>query len=68
MTRPLIPTINLSKDTPEVQADAIRHALSTVGFFIVEDSGMDPRVIQRVFADVGDLGPSDDEIQRSQES
>jgi isopenicillin N synthase-like dioxygenase len=52
MSTPIIPTINLTRDTHQQQAAAIRHALSTVGFFIVEGSGIDTGMIKRVFEDV----------------
>ena len=49
MSSPIIPTINLSRDTHQEQAAAIRHALSTVGFFVVEGSGIDTSMIRNVF-------------------
>lgn len=52
MSTPIIPTINLGTDSREQQAQAIRHALSSVGFFLVEGAGIDEALIADVFKHV----------------
>ncbi|RSH90184.1 hypothetical protein EHS25_001518 [Saitozyma podzolica] len=47
----VIPTIDLAADSPERQAALIKHALSSVGFFAVQDAGPASEDIATVFRD-----------------
>jgi hypothetical protein len=52
MTPSLIPTIDLARDSPERQAELIRHALGTVGFFAVQNAGPTIQDVSTMFAHV----------------
>jgi isopenicillin N synthase-like dioxygenase len=44
-----LPIVDLTNDAPAVQAETIREALGTTGFFEVRNSGLDPGMIERMF-------------------
>ena len=44
-----LPIMDLTNDAPAVQAETIRKALGTTGFFEVRNSGLDPGMIERMF-------------------
>lgn len=44
-----VPTVNLLNDSAEHQAEVIKHALSTVGFLAVENSGIAAEEVDAMF-------------------
>jgi len=44
-----LPIVDLTNDSPAVQAETIRIALGSTGFFEVRNSGLDPETIERMF-------------------
>ena len=44
-----LPVIDLANDPPALQAERIRSALGTIGFFEVRNAGLEPEEIQRMF-------------------
>ncbi len=51
----MIPTIDLAKDSPETQAQLIKHALGSVGFFAVQNAGPSVEDVQAMFDQVGQV-------------
>ncbi|KAK4685315.1 hypothetical protein P7C73_g4834, partial [Tremellales sp. Uapishka_1] len=49
METSMIPTIDLARDSPQRQAELIRHALGTVGFFAVQNAGPAPEDVEVMF-------------------
>ena len=47
-----IPTVDLATDSPERQAEKIKHALSSVGFLCVVNSGIDADLVDTMFEHV----------------
>ncbi|ORY25332.1 hypothetical protein BCR39DRAFT_544332 [Naematelia encephala] len=61
-----IPTIDLSADSPTRQAELIRQALNTVGFFVVVNSGsLKAGEVDEMFKDMKDLFSNPKEIKES---
>ena len=44
-----LPVIDLANDPPTLQAERIRSALGSIGFFEVRNAGLKPEEIQRMF-------------------
>lgn len=44
-----LPVIDLANDPPALQAERIRSALGSIGFFEVRNAGLKPEEIQRMF-------------------
>jgi len=50
-----LPIVDLTNDAATLQADTIRDALGSTGFFEVRNSGLDPTMIERMFSLVSSL-------------